>query len=355
MPLLPVAPIPPPPTHPPISAALDDLELQSGRFHLRARQRGVDGAAVAQLVATLPAAFISLVVVALAGSMVDPPVGVLAGLGWLGSGLLVFRPSVEGLIARRLGMRLPEPAEAERLAVVWEQVTRRAGVRPGTYRLWVQDRAELNATATAGHIVGVTRHSLDRLSNAQLAAVLAHELGHHVGGHTWAGLLADWYSLPARTLARLTFRLASALLASRNPAGVGCGGCLVLTTPFVLIDVLYVEGLWWLFLPAALAPLFVTLLKRRAERRADDYAVGLGFGPDLAAVVLQEQQRRRTSGSAARPRPHPPVGSPPFSAQPSTRTPGPAAAPPPPTPHTDLDARLRQLQDRLGNGGSDGG
>ncbi|MFD0385097.1 M48 family metalloprotease [Streptomyces stramineus] len=157
----------------------------------------MDGAALSQLVMPLPTALISLVVVSLAFSLVNPLLGLVMAAVWLLSGPLVFHRPAEAAIARHLlKMRRPTREEAERLDAVWEEVTRRAGVSQGTYELWVQERAELNATAAAGHIVAVTRHALDRLPNSQLAAVLAHELGHHVGGHTWAGMLADWYALP---------------------------------------------------------------------------------------------------------------------------------------------------------------
>ncbi|WAL72559.1 M48 family metalloprotease [Kitasatospora sp. YST-16] len=335
---------------------------------------------MAQLVAALPIALISFFVVVVAGVLVNPVLGVVVPLLWLGSGLLVFRPSAERLIARRLGMRQPQPGEEERLAVVWDQVTRRAGVDPQKYQLWVQDRAELNSTATAGHIVGVTRLALDRLTNAQLAGILAHELGHHVGGHTWAGLLADWYTLPGRAVGRAAFRILSGLIRSKHPLGVGCGGCLMLMLPFTLVNLLYVQRLWWLLVPAALAPVFTTLLRRRAEQKADDYAVALGFGAELAAVVLQEQQRLRVEGPPYAHHPYPGWAGP---GQPAAPTWGPGAPPPqyipsppyapppygppggqptpyawapsvppsprrPRTPHTDLEARLRRLSPYLG-------
>lgn len=113
--------LPPQPPHPPAAAPgeQDDLVLQSGRKHLKARQRGVDGAAFSQLVVALPMALISLVVVAVVSSMI-PLAGAFVPLVWLLSGPLVFNSRVEAVIARRLlGMRRPEPADAQRLAEVW--------------------------------------------------------------------------------------------------------------------------------------------------------------------------------------------------------------------------------------------
>ncbi|MGK5549842.1 M48 family metalloprotease, partial [Streptomyces sp. URMC 127] len=258
---------------------------------MKAYQRGVDGAALSQLVVTLPTALISLAVVSFAFALVNPVLGLVMPVMWLLSGPLVFHRSAEAAIARYLlGMRRPTPEEAERLGAVWEEVTRRAGVDQGTYELWVQERAELNATAAAGHIVGVTRHALERLPNSRLAAVLAHELGHHVGGHTWAGMLADWYALPARTVWRWITMGLLFLLGSRNVAGIACGGCLSVTFLWFVYALTFTESMWWLTLPVALGPFFVAWLHRRAECRADDYAAGLGFGDELMEVLAEEHR-----------------------------------------------------------------
>ncbi|MFI6445053.1 M48 family metalloprotease [Kitasatospora sp. NPDC050543] len=350
---------PPQPSHrPDVAPEHDDLALQSGRTHLRARQRGVDGAALSQLAVTLPTALISLFVVALVFSMINPVVGLVMTLLWLLSGFLVFHRPAEAAIARHLlGMRRPDPADAQRLDVVWEQVTRRAGVRHGTYELWIQDRTELNATAAAGHIVAVTRHALDRLTNSQLAAVLAHELGHHVGGHTWAGLLADWYALPARMIWRWTLVGLSRLLRSKNKSSMACGGCLSLILVQFLFALTFIEGMWWLVLPAAVGPLVVAWLRRRAEVRADDYATGLGFGDELVVVLEQEQRSRSTpQGAGPGPWPYPAQWIPPQPGAP-TYPPSYPYAYPPPSPdgagrahvmskaaHTNFEERLRQLR-----------
>ncbi|MDH6132695.1 Zn-dependent protease with chaperone function [Kitasatospora sp. MAA4] len=347
-------PVPPPPAHPPLlppqpPPLRDDLPLQSGRTYLKARQRGADGAAISQLVVTLPTALVSLGVVATVFSMVNPVLGLVGTVLWLLSGALVFHRPTEAAIAQHLlAMRRPDPATAQRLAVVWEEVTRRAGVRHGTYELWIEERDELNATAAAGHIVGVTRHAMDRLPNSQLAAILAHELGHHVGGHTWAGLLAHWYALPARMLGRVLFAGVSALMRSKSAPGVGCGGCLILVMVSFVATLTFEQGMWWLVVPVAVAPLFVAWLHRRAEFRADDYAAGLGFGEELTAVLAQEHRSRTTPvafpSPPPSPWPHPPQPGGPYS-YPAP----PAYAPPPPhamvTPaaHRDLEARLQRL------------
>ncbi|MEV6701287.1 M48 family metalloprotease [Streptomyces sp. NPDC051453] len=61
-----------------------------------------------------------------------------------------------------------------------------------TYELVIENSTDLNAMAAAGHVVGVTTYALNRIPSSNLAAVLAHELGHHTGCHAWAGLLGYW-------------------------------------------------------------------------------------------------------------------------------------------------------------------
>ncbi|MFI6649004.1 M48 family metalloprotease [Streptomyces sp. NPDC050529] len=329
----------------------DDLVLQTGRKHVKAYQRGVDGAALSQLVVTVPTALISLLLVGFVCSMVSPLIGLIAALLWLFSGPLVFQRQVEVVIARHLmGMRPPTPAEAERLSAVWGEVTRRAGVDQTTYRLWIQERAELNATAAAGHIVGVTRHAMESLPNSRLAAVLAHELGHHVGGHTWAGMLAEWYALPARTAGRLTIAILGSLFRSKKFAGVACGGCLSLFIVQALVILAFTESMWWLMLSVAAGPALIAWLNRRAEFRADAYAAGLGFGDELVEVLDAEHWAR--SLPPAFPQGTGPYGVPqqPLYAPPVQSPPAPGRARPDTTrlvmraAHADFEARLRHLR-----------
>ncbi|MFD0150097.1 M48 family metalloprotease [Streptomyces sp. NPDC055721] len=298
------------------AAAHDDLALEQGRRMRKSVQRGIDGAALSHLLVTVPIGLISLGVVTFLSAMVNPVLAMIVPVLWLFSGPLVFQRKVEAAIARRLfGMRRPTPEEAQRLDVVWEQVTRRAGVDRETYELWVQERTELNATAAAGHIVAVTRHAMERLPNSRLAAVLAHELGHHVGGHTWAAMLADWYALPARAAGRAILALLFLLFRTKHWAGIACGSCLSLMIVQALVMFTFVEGMWWVVLPVAAGPLLIAWLHRRAEFRADAYAVGLGFGEALETVLVAEAQAAAVPGAPQQgPAPLAP-GVPPFPQQ----------------------------------------
>ncbi|MFE2150426.1 M48 family metalloprotease [Streptomyces lavendulae] len=327
-------------------------------------QRSIDGAALSHLLVTLPIGLISLAVLAFVSAVVNPVLAVIVPVAWLLSGPLVFHRKVESAIARfLLGMCRPTPEEARRLDLVWEQVTRRAGVDRETYELWIQERPGLNATAAAGHVVAVTRHAMERLPNSRLAAVLAHELGHHVGGHTWAAMLADWYALPARAAGRALLVLLLALFRAKHWTGVACGGCLSLLIVQFLFLFAFVEGMWWLVLAVAAGPLLIVRLHRRAEFRADAYAVGLGFGEALEDVLRAEAHAAAVPGvPPPGPAPAPP-GVPPFPQQHSAYAPQPHPGQPwpePPNPepgrpggggrlvaktaHTNAEARLRNVR-----------
>lgn len=273
--------------------AAQDRDSHTGRVHVSARHRGVDGTALGSLALQLPQVLTSLAVV----FMVSYAVDVLFGpswwipLGcWVVSGAAAFHRPCERLLARWLyRLRYPTPEEARKLQSVWRQVTSRAGVDADAYHLWVEDSAAINAMAAAGHIVGVTSHSLRTLTHAQLAGVLAHELGHHVGGHTWASLLTYWYRLPARVAWRLLRWLAARV--DRVSVGVAAVVIGVLgAAVFALATVTY--GL--VFLPLA-TPYLVAAVSRRAELRADEHAAGLGYAQQLMTVLREDADRAESA------------------------------------------------------------
>ncbi|WP_245703000.1 M48 family metalloprotease, partial [Streptomyces lushanensis] len=267
------------------------------RVHIAEHQRGADATAVGSLLLHVPNFLCSLFVVALPSAFLGG-FGILLILVWLASGVLVFHRPTESVIARRLlGLSHPLPQERALLEPVWREVTARAGVEADTYELWVEDSDSLNAVAAAGHIVGVTRFAMHQLPNGELAAVLAHELGHHVGGHAWSSLLGHWYALPGRMAWRFLRAFSLVVLAvSRAFSCFGVGIVLLVFGAFALatISSLYGLPLLVLAMPYALAA-----VGRRAELRADRHAAALGFAPMLAAVLhkmhLAEQRREATA------------------------------------------------------------
>ncbi|MFH8433875.1 M48 family metalloprotease [Streptomyces sp. NPDC018007] len=293
------------PEHPPEPSPLgarhpefDDLDYRhspGNRVYLSARQRRVDATALGRLALYLPNFLLSLASVALAAWLLELAWGLplcIPMFVWLVSGALVFHRPTENLFARRvLRLRYPLPGEFSRLQPIWREVTGRAGVEGRRYRLWIEDSDELNAYAAAGHIVGVTRYAVEQLPSAQLAAVLAHELGHHTGGHSWSGLLGYWYALPGRVVCRVGRRLlVGALVAVRRRS------CIV---PLVLIAGLTImvfgsaTVLLALPFPLLALPYAMAALNRRAELRADRHAASLGFAPMLMEALQAGENSER--------------------------------------------------------------
>ncbi|MCI3276210.1 M48 family metalloprotease [Streptomyces cylindrosporus] len=209
---------------------------------------------------------------------------------WLLSGALVFHRPTESAIARHaFRLRYPTAQERARLEPVWREVTSLAGIDGRTYELWLQDSDRFNAIGAAGHIVGITTFALDRLTLPELAAVMAHELGHHIDGHAWSSLLGFWYALPGRIAWRV---LVSPVVALSRTSPV-------VFRVFVVLAVLILGGLVLttvrflygapLLMPAM--PYAIAAVGRRAELNADRQAAALGFAPTLASVLGRLHQQ----------------------------------------------------------------
>lgn len=279
-----------------------ELNLDQRRVHLAEHQRGADATAIGGLLLHVPNFICSLLIVGMVAAFFGG-IGLILVLLWLSSGLLIFNHAAEGVIARHLlRLRYPTPQERARLEPVWHEVTARAGVEGRTYQLWIEDSDGLNAVAAAGHIVGVTRFAVDRLPSGQLAAVLAHELGHHIGGHSWSSLLGYWYALPGRLAWRVVRGAATGIRKISGCLACFGGGLLVLifgSLVYVTVQTLYGLPLLILVMPYAIAA-----MGRRAELRADQQAAALGFAPMLVEVLGQMEHAERAAlpiGSNAQP------------------------------------------------------
>lgn len=184
------------------------------------------------------------------------------------------------MLAHRL--RKPTRAESATLQPLLESVCDNAGVEPSKYWLRIQNSREINAMAVGGHVVGVSTAALG-LPEQQLEAVLTHELGHHLAGHTKVSLLRWWYEMPAR-LAILAVVLVGMAVLAVGAAFRATAATVVSVIVVVALAVVAVAASPWLLLVPVIAPL-VALTSRRAELHADRVAAELGYGPLLLEVL----------------------------------------------------------------------
>lgn len=217
-------------------------------------------------------------------------------LTWLASGALTLWRPVEEVLGRWLfGLRRPTPSEAMRLDGVWPPVAGAARLPATGYSLRVQESQDVNAAAVAGHTIVVTRWAVQSLPPHHLAAVLAHELGHHVGGHAWANLLSSWYSLPGRLFMRglrAVVRVGRAVFKGLVRSGIGVlvalGLGLVVAFVALYLVVLLFNAPWaarLVLLLALVAPFALAWSSRNAELYADRIAARLGYGPALVDTL----------------------------------------------------------------------
>ena len=283
------------------TVAPDDLHYrhQGSRVHVAGHQRGADATAVGQLATQIPGALVSLAVVStLALGLFGTVVGWLVVVAWVASGALVFHRPTELRFARHaLRLRTPLAEERARLEPIWREVTARAGIEANTYELMVENSDDLNAVAVAGHVVGVTTYSLNRIPSSNLAAVLAHELGHHTGGHAWAGLLGYWYSLPGRLAWAFTRGMARIALAVAGVFSAAATGLLILFMGMFVVAGFLVA--WYITVPLVVAPYLLAWAGRLGELRADQQAAALGFAPEMAEVLHHFQAEENAAKAAA--------------------------------------------------------
>jgi Zn-dependent protease with chaperone function len=215
------------------------------------------------------------------GLLFDHPwdFGLAAGAASALSVVLMAIPRVDRAVGRvLLGGDEPEGEERARLQRLLGVVGTRAQVDPGRFHLLIQDHDGLNAAAGGSHLVFVTRGAL-RLPDEALAAILAHELGHHRDGFPVATALIWWARLPALPirLAARAIRSGIAHLTGRLRSPLHWLG-----VALELVVVLVQLNLLWLVYAAEV---IAAWLGRISEFSADRHAARWGFGTPLAAAL----------------------------------------------------------------------
>jgi len=208
-------------------------------------------------------------------------------------GIVLFsRPVQRLLFVRLLGARQPTEIERTNLESAWKVVEQQAGIRPGRFVLSVADVDDINAFACGGHMLVVSAFSIEHLTEDELTGVLAHELSHHLGGHTIALTIAQWMSMPILGLAQLGIRVRDiGLRISKRLEGeyptfklVGWIINIVLTS---LSRVLLIGFL--------LAQSLGEIVGRSAEFQADRRAHAMGFGRELRYALTRVNHRTPAS------------------------------------------------------------
>jgi len=214
--------------------------------------------------------------VSLIGLLFDEPLGfaIAATVVALGGTALLCAPAAERRVARLfVEARDPSPAEQERLGPLLDRLGARAGMEARRFDVRVQESGELNAAAGGLRTLFVTTAALRR-SDAELEALLAHELGHHRALHPVGTLVLWWLSVPGEVLAaiyRALRRLAQRLTGRVRP--------LALLVQLVLV--VWQVAVMWIFYVGRLLARWAA---RVSEYAADHSAAAWGYGPQLAAL-----------------------------------------------------------------------
>jgi Zn-dependent protease with chaperone function len=216
----------------------------------------------------------------------------------LALGIVLFSRPVQRLVfVRLLGARNPTGSELRRLTPAWNEVALANRMQPARFVLAVVEGDDVNAFACGGHLLVVSSFAIENLSHEELCGVLAHELSHHLGGHTIALTIAQWMSLPVLFLARTGLALRDLSIGITN--AVAHRWPLVRLVGSMVWLVLTVVSLVLLIGPN-LSRILSNIVGRPAEFQADRRAFRMGFGHELMSALQRMigTEERRGIGAA---------------------------------------------------------
>ena len=208
-------------------------------------------------------------------------------------GIVLFsRPVQRLLFIRLLGARQPTDIERAHLEPAWKVVEQQVGIRPGRFVLSVADVDDINAFACGGHMLVVSAFSIEHLTEDELTGVLAHELSHHLGGHTIALTVTQWMSVPILGLAQLGIRARDVGLRISKRLEVEYA-----TFKLVgwIINIVLTSLSRVLLVGFLLAQSLGEIVGRSAEFQADRRAHAMGFGRELRYALTRVIHRTPAS------------------------------------------------------------
>ena len=226
-------------------------------------------------------------------------------------GVILFSRPVQRLVfARMLGARSPTPHELLMLQPAWNIVSQANHFSPNRFVLAIDDSDETNAFACGGHLLVVSSYAINHLRQDQLTGVLAHELSHHMGGHTVALTISQWMSLPIIGLARLGIwiRNFTQRVTSQFTERYVVVRFLIRALAFLLTGISYL-----LLCGFSAAQALNNRVGRASEYRADARAAQMGFGHELISALNNVDKHENQKGMRLRPMlstsTHPPAGT----------------------------------------------
>ncbi|TSA53608.1 MAG: hypothetical protein D4R44_03360 [Actinobacteria bacterium] len=214
-------------------------------------------------------------------------------------GVVLFSRPVQRLVfVRMLGARAPSSQELNVLEPAWRIVAQANHLSPSRFVLAVVDSFETNAFACGGHLLVVSSDAISNFDQAELTGVLAHELSHHMGGHTVALTITQWMSVPIIALAHagLWLRDFGKRATTSAAAPTAAVSILVgaLTTILTALSFALISGL-----NSACA--LSSRIGRASEYRADARALQMGFGHELLSALKQVAAKQKPSTKTVRP------------------------------------------------------
>jgi Zn-dependent protease with chaperone function len=161
-----------------------------------------------------------------------------------------------------------------------------------TVNVWIEEGQMISASAWGRKSWTISVGALHQLTTPELAAVFAHEYGHHRCGDTHMRAAIGLCCAVHRQLMRpgkLLFRLAKRLRFVSWVAVTGTALALLLLDhygPLVIGTALLLPCLVWSLLHKLLRPLDLWIT-RRNEYKQDAYAYSIGLGEPLRAALLK--------------------------------------------------------------------